>query len=201
MDMGTRGQRLPPSPTPTRGSGGSLTQAQEGEEVEPEEAQDGRGQGLVHSREVDPLLQLGREVDEVEVVPIHHMLEQDVDQACREGAVSWTPGWAARAPLPASYLCPELGLGLPCDRRDQKVDRTRKCLPWLLVFSGPLPRPFLPLPSPFQPSFWLQGVSVDPRPRNPEILRSLWGKRLLYTQKPGLSLRVGPSPAEHPQKH
>lgn len=82
--------RLPRPPPP--GVRGSLTQAQEGEEVEPEEAQDGRGQGLVHGREVDPLLQLGREVDEVEVVPIHHVLEQDVDQACREAAVSPTPG-------------------------------------------------------------------------------------------------------------
>lgn len=56
-------------------------------------------------------------------------------------------------------------------------------------------------PSPFQASFWLQRaeVSVSLHPRNPEILRSLRGKRLLYTQMPGLSLCVGPSHAEHPQ--
>lgn len=66
-------------------SEGPLTQAQEGEETEPEEAQDGSGQGLVHGRQVDPLLQLGREVGEVKVVPVHHVLEQDVDEACRDG--------------------------------------------------------------------------------------------------------------------
>ena len=83
-------------PLPSLGLEGLLTQAQEGEEVEPEEAQDGSSQGLVHSREMEPLLQLGREVGKVEVVPVHHVLEQDVDEACRDGAVSsvpFLPGW------------------------------------------------------------------------------------------------------------
>lgn len=66
----------------------ALTQTKEGEEEEPEEAEDGCCQGLVHGGEVDPLLQLGREVSEVEVVPVHHVLEQDVDEACKRGAVS-----------------------------------------------------------------------------------------------------------------
>lgn len=69
--------QLPPYPK----AEGPLTQAQEGEEVEPEEAQDGSSQGLVHSREMDPFLQLGWEVGKVEVVPVHHVLEQDVDEA------------------------------------------------------------------------------------------------------------------------
>lgn len=65
-----------------------LTQTKEGVKEEPEEAEDGGGQGLVHSGKVDPLLQLGREVSKVEVVAVHHMLQQDVDEACERGAVS-----------------------------------------------------------------------------------------------------------------
>lgn len=83
------------------GSKRALTQAQEGEEVEPEEAEDGSRQSLVHGSKVDPLLQLGREVDEVEVVPVHHVLEQDVDEACREGA----RGWDLTGPQCASAPC------------------------------------------------------------------------------------------------
>lgn len=65
-----------------------LTQTKEGEKEEPEEAEDGSGQGLVHGSKVDSLLQLGREVSEVEVVPVHHVLQQDVDEACKRDAVS-----------------------------------------------------------------------------------------------------------------
>lgn len=101
------GNRRPRAASLPPGQRGPLTQAQEGEEVEPEEAQDGRSQGLVHSREMDPFLELGWEVGKVEVVPVHHVLEQDVDEACGEGAVSWRLGWATGAPL-----CPELGPGL-----------------------------------------------------------------------------------------
>lgn len=36
---------------------------------------------------MDPLLQLGRKVGEVEVVPVHHVLKQDVDEACKRTAV------------------------------------------------------------------------------------------------------------------
>jgi hypothetical protein len=65
----------------------SLTQTEEGEKEEPEEAEDGGGQGLVHGGEVDPLLQFSREVSEVEVMPVHHVLKQDVDEACKIVAV------------------------------------------------------------------------------------------------------------------
>lgn len=127
-----------------------LTQAQEGEEVEPEEAQDGSGQGLVHGREVDPLLQLGREVGEVEVVPVHHVLEQDVDEACRARAVSWTsPGTRGRsAPcLPEALFVPEL-------EPRQLLGSTRTCISWLSLSPAP-PLPFSPLlsSSPFLASF------------------------------------------------
>lgn len=105
-------------PRPPR-SAGPLTEAQEGEEEEPEEAQDGGSQSLVHGRKVDPFLQLGWQVGEVEVVPVHHVLEQDVDEACGGGAVSWGPSWVSRAPPPPSSwgccLCMELGLGLLFD--------------------------------------------------------------------------------------
>lgn len=60
---------------------GRQTQTEEGEKEEPEEAEDGGGQGLVHGGEVDPLLQFSREVSEVEVMPVHHVLKQDVDEA------------------------------------------------------------------------------------------------------------------------
>lgn len=95
-----------------------------------------------------------------------------------------------------SYPCTGLGLGLPCDCGDQQVDETYKHLSWLLVFSVPLARSFLSLPSPFQASFWLQGaeVSAGLHPRNPEIHSGL-----LHAQMPGLSLCGGPSHAEHTQ--
>lgn len=65
-----------------------LTQTKEGEEEEPEEAEDGSSQSLVHGSKVDPLLQLGREVSEVEVVSVYHVLKQDVDEACKREVVS-----------------------------------------------------------------------------------------------------------------
>lgn len=130
--------------------GRALTQAQEGEEVEPEEAQDGSGQGLVHGREVDPLLQLGREVGEVEVVPVHHVLEQDVDEACRARAVSWTSAGTrgCSAPcLPEALFVPEL-------EPRQLLGSTPTCISWLSLSPAP-PLPFSPLlsSSPFLASF------------------------------------------------
>ena len=127
---------------------GLLTQAQEGEEVEPEEAQDGSGQGLVHSREVDPLLQLGREVGEVEVVPVHHVLEQDVDEACRARAVSWTSagtrGCSAPCLLEACFV-PEL-------EPRQLLGSMCTCISWLSLSPTPL-SPSLLSSSPFLASF------------------------------------------------
>lgn len=76
-------------------NGMPLTQTEEGEKEKPEEAEDGSSQGLVHGSKVDPLLQLGREVSKVQVMPVHHVLQQDVDEACKREAVSWRPCRAA----------------------------------------------------------------------------------------------------------
>lgn len=56
------------------------TQPHKRVKIEPEKAEDGSCQGLVDSCKVHLLLQLGREIGIVEVVTVHHVLQEDVDQ-------------------------------------------------------------------------------------------------------------------------
>lgn len=51
-----------------------LTYAYSGEEKQPEEAQDGRSHHLVHSSGVDLLIQFGRQVGVVHIIPVHEVL-------------------------------------------------------------------------------------------------------------------------------
>lgn len=58
----------------------TLTQPYKRVEIEPEEAEDGSCQGLIDRCKVHLLLQLGREIGVVQVVTVHHVLQEDVDQ-------------------------------------------------------------------------------------------------------------------------
>lgn len=57
-----------------------LTQPHKWVKIEPEKAEDGSCQGLIDSCKVHLLLQLGREIGIVEVVTVHQVLQEDVDQ-------------------------------------------------------------------------------------------------------------------------
>lgn len=60
--------------------GVALTGAHGREEEQPEEAEDGRGHHLVHGPRVDLLVQLGRQVGVVEIVPVYQVLQQHVHE-------------------------------------------------------------------------------------------------------------------------
>lgn len=56
------------------------TKAQDGEEEQPEHAEDGSHHDLADGSDVETLVQFGGDVDIVNVVPVNHVLEQHVEQ-------------------------------------------------------------------------------------------------------------------------
>lgn len=56
------------------------TEAQDGEEEQPEHAEDGGHHDLADGGDVEALVQFGGDVHVVNVVPVNHVLEQHVEQ-------------------------------------------------------------------------------------------------------------------------
>jgi hypothetical protein len=96
----------------------ALTRAHGGEEEQPEEAEDGRSHHLVHSPRVDLLVQFGRQVGVVEIVPVYQVLQQHVHEPWgKPTALTSEPAPTALACGPQAVPGLEMAEGLvpaPC---------------------------------------------------------------------------------------
>lgn len=67
------------------GCDAELTRPEDGEEVKPDEGDDGRRQSLIDGSQVDAAFDASGQVGEVQVVFVHQVSEHHVEQACGRG--------------------------------------------------------------------------------------------------------------------